>query len=199
MPIRLQKKLILASQSPRRIQLLSESGFEFSVQPADIDEIIDSNWKIEEVALNLAIIKANKILENYKTEDVIILAADTIVVYKNKILGKPTSEEEAQNMLMLLSGKTHVVYTGVAIRGVYDRAFTSTTKVTFGQLTNDEIIFYVKQFKPYDKAGAYGAQEWLGHCKIEELKGSYTNVMGLPMNEVYDALKPLIIEYQIDF
>lgn len=192
MPLKLSKPLILASQSPRRVQLMRESGFEFEVLPAEVEERIDPDWEIHEIAEKLAILKAEAILERQRSTETIILAADTIVILENQILGKPESHEEACMMVRSLSGIKHIVNTGVAIRGAFNEQFTVSTEVFIDNLSEKEVLFYIDQYKPFDKAGAYGVQEWIGHCKIKYLKGSFTNVMGLPMHEVYSALQPFI-------
>jgi septum formation protein len=191
MSLPLKFPLILASQSPRRKQLLKESGFEFIAIPSEIDESIDPFWEIKDVAVNLAIAKAEAIL-NSDNKSSIILASDTIVVLDEQILGKPTDKNDAKNMLSAMSGRVHEVHTGVAFRGVFSDQFCVISRVEFDILSRGEIDYYLDACAPYDKAGSYGVQEWLGHCKIKWIDGSFTNVMGLPMHEVYETLRPYV-------
>jgi septum formation protein len=189
----LNKKLILASQSPRRKQLLKESGFDFDVITTGIDEIIDPKWPIELTAQYLSEQKATACLNTIDKDNRIILAADTIVVLDNKLLGKPENRNHAIAMLRELSGKQHKVYTGICFEGVVKHVETVLSLVEFDTFDNREIEFYIDNCKPYDKAGSYGVQEWLGHCKIKHIEGSFTNIMGLPMHQVYNVLKRFII------
>lgn len=189
----LNKKLILASQSPRRKQLLKESGFDFDVIITGIDEIIDPNWSIELTAQNLAMQKAAACLNSIDKDQVILLAADTIVVLNNKILGKPENRNHAISMLNDLSGKQHKVYTGICFEGSVKHVETVLSLVEFDTMDKREIELYIDYCKPYDKAGSYGVQEWLGHCKIKHIEGSFTNIMGLPMHQVYNVLSQYII------
>jgi septum formation protein len=191
MSLLLKFPLILASQSPRRKQLLRESGFDFSAIPPQVDETIDPLWEIQDIAVNLAISKAEAVL-NDENKSSIILASDTIVVLDNQILGKPSDKNEAKTMLSVMSGRVHEVHTGVAFRGVFTDQFSVISRVEFDLLSTAEIDYYIEACAPYDKAGSYGVQEWLGHCKIKWIEGSFTNIMGLPMHEVYGALRPFI-------
>jgi septum formation protein len=182
-------KIILASQSPRRQQLLSELGLKFEVVINDFDESYPPHLKREEIALFLANSKANQ-LKNILTNDEIIITADTIVWCDSELLGKPATREEAVSILKKISGRTHEVITGVCIiSSVKKKSFYSLTEVTFDILSDDEIRFYVDNFEPFDKAGAYGIQEWIGFIGIKHIKGSYFNVMGLPVQQLYKELQ----------
>jgi len=184
------KKLYLASQSPRRQQLMKDAGLEFEViNKEGIEEIFPQGLKKEQIAEHLAILKAEAYPEILET-DAILITADTIVWQKGKVLGKPQNEEDAYEMLKSLSGKKHWVITGVCIRSKHKQVvFHSSTKVFFSDLAEDEIWFYIKNFKPFDKAGAYGIQEWIGHIGVKKISGSYFNVMGLPIQRLYQHLK----------
>ncbi|MFN8257830.1 MAG: Maf family nucleotide pyrophosphatase [Bacteroidales bacterium] len=184
------KKIILASQSPRRQELLSGIGVDFKViLKDDIDEDFDPEMDLKEIAPFLARKKADSyhdIIDN----ETIIITADTIVCAQNKVLNKPSGEKEAVLMLQFLSGKKHTVITGVCIKSkTQEIVFSTSTEVYFRKLERAEIEFYVKKFRPYDKAGAYGIQEWIGYTGITSIKGSYFNVMGFPVHEVYEKLK----------
>lgn len=179
-------KLILGSGSPRRAQLLKDLCFQFQVRSSDIEELFEPNKSPDEVARSLANQKnqAIKIDENET-----LLTADTIVAIEDQILGKPADMQEAMEMLQLQSGKVHQVITGVSFKSK-DQQITRSelTEVKFKSLSEDEIRFYVETFKPFDKAGAYGIQEWIGQMGIEWIKGSYYNVVGLPTDLVYEIL-----------
>ncbi len=185
----MDKKLILGSKSPRRSQLLTEAGFVFEVRWQDIDESFDSGMPIFEVAEDLAIKKALA-LKNTLESNEILLTADSVVILNNKIYNKPLDYYEAVQILSELSGKIHIVATGVCLMSLdLTKSFTVQTSVTFEPLSSSEIDYYLHEFKPYDKAGAYGIQDWIGLCKVSRIEGSYSNVMGLPMKEVYTALQ----------
>ena len=186
--LQLPTNIVLASASPRRQQLLKEAGFHFDVILKEVDETFPTHLKKEQVALFLASKKAAAYDEEV-TNGKIIITADTIVCSGDLILGKPANFEEAKSMLETLSGLTHEVITAVCIRNKSKTlCFHATTAVTFRQLSDDEIIYYITNYKPYDKAGAYGIQEWLGLVAISKIYGSYHNVVGLPVNEVYEKL-----------
>lgn len=182
------KKLILASASPRRKWLMNELGVEFSVQPKNIEEVYSNQLKREEIPLYLSELKASAFSEE-ELAGRIVLTADTIVWLHDSELQKPINAEDAKRMIRLLSGTSHEVYTAITIRtsdnilSDYDR-----TVVHFRDLTEDEIDFYVEEYKPMDKAGAYGIQEWIGYVGIEKIEGCYFNVMGLPLRKVHKAL-----------
>jgi septum formation protein len=185
--VQLNKKIILASRSPRRAQLLREAGFSFEVWKVENNEEYHGNLPAVAVAKFLAEQKAKQfdIIQPHE----IVITADTIVVINDIILGKPDDRAGAISMLSSLSGKMHHVITGVCLKG-RDKihSFDDTTRVYFKRLTDDEIGYYVDHFKPYDKAGAYGIQEWIGMIGISRIEGSYFNVVGLPVHKVYDSL-----------
>ena len=186
-----QKKLILASKSPRRKQLLTESGFDFVIKTKDIDESYPAGLTPAETAEYIAAKKAEacrSFLADYPEK--IILTADTIVVLHGKIYGKPKNRADAVRILNELAGKTHRVITGVCLlsRGK-KKCFHGISQVTFGALNAEEIDYYIDTCRPFDKAGAYGVQEWLGHCKITDISGTYANIMGLPTDLVYEELR----------
>ncbi len=183
-------KIILASQSPRRAQLLRESGFtQIIIQPTDIDETVPIEIAVHDAAQYLACKKA-RFAQKFITQNEIVLAADTIVIRGKKMYNKPESPVDAVRMLRELAGKTHEVVTGVClISQEKEISFSDTTKVSFAKMSDAEIDFYVSNYKPFDKAGAYGVQEWIGHCKINKIIGSYANVMGLPVHRVYACLQ----------
>ncbi len=184
------KKIYLASQSPRRQQLMRDAGLEFEVINKDgIEEVYPQNLKKEEIPEHLAMLKAKAYPEIIES-DAILITADTIDWQKGKVLGKPKNEKEAFRMLKSLSGEEHWVITGVCITSKEKQVvFHTATTVFFSDLSDSEIQFYIKNFKPYDKAGAYGIQEWIGHIGIERIEGSYFNVMGLPIQRLYQKLK----------
>jgi septum formation protein len=188
--ITLKYPLILASKSPRRQQLLREAGFEFTIQTIPVKESYPENLTIPEIPVYLARKKAEALEQ--VVNDNIIVSADTIVTLESKILGKPESREEAQKMLNLLSAKTHFVYSGVCIAVQKEfTTFVEVTEVTFKKLYQTEINYYVQHYAPLDKAGAYGIQEWIGLTGIEKIKGSYYNVVGLPVCKLYITLHEL--------
>jgi septum formation protein len=178
--------LILASQSPRRKELLQQIQLSFSVMSSNVDETVAPHLKPHEVVMELAMKKANEISK--KHPDSYVLGSDTVVAHGDSILGKPQSEEEAKEMLTMLSGETHSVYTGVAIlNGENQTIFYEKTDVTFWELTSTEIDGYIASEEPFDKAGAYGIQG-LGAKLVKEIKGDYFSVVGLPLSRVYRAL-----------
>ncbi len=180
--------LLLASKSPRRQFLLKELGLKFEVRTKEVDESFPDHLKAEEIPLYLCEKKAAAFDEELKDETIVI-TADTIVWINGQVLNKPKNFVDAVRMLTLLSGKTHEVYTGVCLRSKSKtRSFYALTKVTFKPLTLQEIEFYIKNYAPYDKAGSYGAQDWLGLVAVERIEGTYFNVMGLPMKELYEEL-----------
>ncbi|MEJ7645402.1 MAG: Maf family nucleotide pyrophosphatase [Chryseolinea sp.] len=184
----LNRPLILASSSPRRQYLMSEAGFKFRVEKPDVDESFPPGLPLNQVARYLAEKKAEYFRPTMRDE--IIVTADTVVILDERIINKPADRSEAVSMLSALSGNTHLVMTGVCIISKEkEQAFDDTTEVTFQAITPDEISYYVDTFKPYDKAGAYGAQDWIGMIAIQKISGSYFNVMGLPIHKVYEHLK----------
>lgn len=180
------KHIILASNSPRRRQLLGGIVSEFEIAPPrPVDETYPNSLSPEEVAPFLSQIKA-KAYADLVTENTLLITADTVVILDNKILGKPQSHSQAVAMLQSLSGHTHRVVTGVTIvSSEKEITFSNTTEVTFDTLTHEEIDDYIKQFQPFDKAGSYGIQEWIGYRAIRKIDGCFYNVMGLPLNHLY--------------
>lgn len=182
------KKFILGSKSPRRSELLRSIGIDFEIRTKDTDENYLASTPPEEVAVYVAKLKARALQSELKDNEVLI-CADTVVIVDAKVLGKPADRTEAIEMLQLLSGKTHQVITGVVVSTLQSEVSSSTcTEVTFKELSDQEIGYYVDHFKPFDKAGAYGIQEWIGYIGVTEIKGSYFNVVGLPIHEVYRIL-----------
>lgn len=183
-------KVILASQSPRRKKLLEDLGLKFETQPVDIDESYPSYLKAQDIALYLSQLKAKVFNFDNLCENCLIITADTIVWQDGQILPKPKNYKEAIRILNLLSGNTHEVITGVTFR-TRQRIFSfySSTKVYFKELSSEEIAYYIDNFKPFDKAGAYGIQEWIGYIGIERIEGSYFNVVGLPVQKLYTELQ----------
>ncbi len=186
---RLEKyHLILASQSPRRRQLMADSGLTFSAVSYDLDELYPSDLAVEDVAPYLSKLKSEAYPEEL-SESEILITADTVVILDDKILGKPSCEAEGRAMLRALSGREHLVMTGVTLRseGLF-KSFATTTRVRFGELTEEEIEYYIGRFRPLDKAGSYGIQEWIGYVGVEGIEGSFYNVMGLPIQRLYREL-----------
>lgn len=187
------KRLLLASGSPRRRELLSGLGLEFTV-PATygVEETYPDDLPFDEVAEYLAIKKSEAFPEKLNTNDILI-TADTVVLCESSILGKPASRDDAVKMLSLLSGRRHTVVTGVALRSEEKaRSFSVMSDVWFRELTQEEIEFYVDSCKPYDKAGGYGIQEWIGYAAIRKIEGSFYNVMGLPVQMLYTELDKFV-------
>lgn len=181
------KKLIVASNSARRQQLMREAGYMFEVEVLDVDETLDGSIPSKEVAEFLAKKKNQAYRPNFNDE--IILTADTVVILDDKILGKPADEEEAYEMILAMSDRTHEVISGVCISDAYRTvSFSDTTVVQFEKLSDQEIHYYIKHYRPFDKAGSYGIQEWLGMIAIRSIQGSYYNVVGLPVHRVYQVL-----------
>jgi len=182
------KHIILASASPRRQELFKELGLKFSIKVKSIEENYPSNLNEEEITNYLAELKA-KAFEGELAENDIVITSDTIVWLNNKPLEKPKNKEEAIEMLQELSGTNHKVITSICIKtSTGQNVFFDTTIVHFKYLTIEEIEFYVENYKPFDKAGAYGIQEWIGFIGVTKLEGSYFNVMGLPVHKLYEEL-----------
>lgn len=181
--------IILASQSPRRQQLLGDLGLNFRTCTKDgIDEIYPESVKGADIAVFLSELKAKAFVDELRPNSILI-TADTIVLLDEQVLGKPESRDQAIEMISKLSGKKHQVVTGVSLSSMKKQvSFASYTDVFFRPLTEDEIIYYVDTYKPFDKAGAYGIQEWIGYIGVERIEGSYFNVMGLPVQQLYDRL-----------
>jgi septum formation protein len=181
-------EIILGSGSPRRSQLLKDLGLDFKVIIKDVDETPPEQFRREDTAMFLARKKALAFRPELK-ENMLVITADTIVAVDELILGKPADAADATRMLQLLSGRKHQVITGVCLLSqLKSEAFFVRTEVSFKTLRPEEISYYIETFKPYDKAGAYGIQEWIGMTGIEYIQGSYFNVMGLPVNELYEQL-----------
>ena len=183
-------KIILCSNSPRRRELLSGLGLNFEVRVIDnIDESYNNNNRCEEIAEEISLKKADAYIKTIGNNELII-TADTIVYNNGDVLGKPHTREEAIDMLSAISGKTHKVVTGVCIASKdKKKIFSVSTNVKFSSLEKEEILFYIDNYTPYDKAGAYGIQEWIGYIGVEGIEGSYFNVMGLPIQRLYSELK----------
>lgn len=183
-------KIILASNSPRRRELLAGLGYPYEVRVLDgIDESYPETLRGSEVAAYISRVKANAYRATM-ADDELVITADTIVCLDEKVLGKPADEAEAVAMVRSLSGHNHQVYTGVTIVTAEESStFVSRTDVTFAALTEEEIQHYVTHYRPMDKAGAYGIQEWIGYIGVERIEGSYFNVMGLPVQRLYTELK----------
>ncbi len=182
---------MLASASPRRKQLLSDLGFEFEVMVRPVDESVPAGMAAPEVAEHLALKKAMAFAD--LSSQFIVLTADTIVVCEGQILGKPAHRAEALDMLRLLSARTHQVITGVCVfHGTMPLTSHEVTEVRFADLTAAEMEHYVDHYKPYDKAGGYGIQEWIGMAGIEGIAGDFYNVMGLPTRRVWELMRPFV-------
>lgn len=184
----LKKKLILASKSPRRSQLLKEAGFTFEIRTREVEENYPAELAVEQVAPYLARKKALASKDLIQAGE-ILLAADSVVIVDGQIFGKPADKTEALSMLTGLSGKMHQVITGVCLlSGEKEKTFSSVSKVFFEPISREEINYYIDRFKPFDKAGSYAIQEWIGLCKISRIEGTYSNIMGLPVHLVYKEL-----------
>lgn len=182
------KNLILASGSPRRQELLKSLGVPFEIRIKEIDEVYPKHLKKSEISDYLAQLKSNAFVEELNPKDLLI-TSDTIVWYHNMALGKPKSKDGAFQMLQKLSGKTHEVITSVCIKSLQkEDIFNCITKVTFKELSNEEIQFYIDNYNPMDKAGAYGIQDWIGQIGVTKIEGSYFNVMGFPIHKIYSQL-----------
>lgn len=183
-------RLLLASKSPRRRQLLAELGFPIEIVNVDVDEHLDVPMPADEVAEYLACRKAVAYPTDLLPPDGVLVTADTVVVVDNQVLGKPASHSEAAAMLHHLSGRSHYVYTGVCLRSSRKHvSFTEQTTVHFSPLSDEVIEHYIDHYRPYDKAGAYGIQEWIGMVGISRIEGCYYNVMGLPLARLYASLQ----------
>ncbi len=183
--------IILASGSPRRQQILKDLGLDFIVKKKDIEEIYPKYLHGKEITNFLAELKAKPFADELKENDILI-TADTIVRFNGKVLGKPKDLEDAKAMLKELSGRSHEVITSICIKTIDKKVMiNATTDVYFKKLTTDEIDYYVDTFKPLDKAGSYGIQEWLGFIGVQKIKGSYSNVMGFPVHKFYKEMMNL--------
>ena len=188
--LKLDYHIILASNSPRRRELLSGLGLDYEVRTLPgIDESYPDTLQGEEIPVYISSKKASAYLDALKDNELLI-TADTIVWLDGRVLGKPADEDEARQMLRDLSGKTHQVITGVTLATTtFQKSFASVSQVTFASLTEEEISYYVTHYHPMDKAGSYGVQEWIGFIGVERIEGSYFNVMGLPVQRLYRELK----------
>lgn len=185
-------RIIVASRSPRRQELLRDLGLRFEVVVRDWSEDFPSHMNAEEAAIHVAVKKAETFRSEVGGNDIVI-TADTIVWCNNRFLGKPEDKEDARRILRAISGNTHFVVTGVCLlSATRQTSFYSSTKVTFSELSDEEIEYYICNYSPYDKAGAYGIQEWIGLAACTGIEGSYFNVMGLPVEQVYHELQEFI-------
>ena len=188
----MKPQFILASQSPRRKQILEWAAIPFTIVTKDVAEDYSDDMPVREVPAYLASIKGKAVAAETDLNKHVVISADTIVLFNNKIYGKPKDREDAIRILHELSGNTHEVITGVSIIWNNQQVvFDETTRVHFSALTTAEIEFYIDNYKPYDKAGAYAIQEWIGVTTIKKVEGCFFNVMGLPMNRLYHELKRL--------
>ena len=187
-------RIILASRSPRRQQLLSDLGLKFDVVIKEYPESYPEGLSGDEIARYISEQKALS-FKGELSDNEIVITADTIVWCNNKVLGKPVDFNEALSILEEISGNTHEVITGVTLfSNAKAKTFSASTKVTFDTLSKDEITFYVNKFKPYDKAGAYGIQEWIGLTACSHIEGSYFNVVGLPVHKLFKELQDFILK-----
>lgn len=180
--------IVLASGSPRRQQFLRELDANFEVRLKEVEEVYPETLQGAEITDYLAELKASA-LDETMSDDEILITSDTIVWHENKALGKPKDKDDAFAMIKSLSGKTHEVITSVCIKNAgKSETFNETTRVTFNKLTDEEIAYYLEEYKPFDKAGSYGIQEWIGLIAIAKIEGSYANVVGMPVDKVYQHL-----------
>ena len=183
-------QVILASKSPRRQELLHGMGVDFEILTKETPEEYPADLPLDEVPKYLSLQKSLAFTDEELPNDYLLITSDTVVICEGEILGKPKDREDAARMLRLLSGKTHHVVTGVTVRSAEKtESFAVRSNVTFAQLDEEEIDYYIEHCKPYDKAGAYGIQEWIGYVGISGLEGSFYNVMGLPTRKLYGVLK----------
>jgi septum formation protein len=184
-------KLILASGSPRRQQFFKDLALDFEIRLKEIEEIYPLELKREEITNYLALLKSSA-FEGELHENEILVTSDTIVWHNDKALGKPTDKQDAFTILKSLSNTTHEVITSVCFKTILKTDLLyDITKVTFNELSDEAIHYYIDNYKPYDKAGAYGIQEWIGFIAVSKIEGSYANVMGMPVDKVYDYLNSL--------
>ena len=181
--------IILGSASPRRKELLSGLGIDFTVQSIDVEETYPDYLRGVQIPVYLAEKKANAFADHL-ADNTILITADTIVLLDEQVLGKPVDREDARRILNSLSGRNHLVITGVCIRNASkSKSFHAVSEVRFAILKEEEIEYYLDHYKPYDKAGSYGIQEWIGYIGVEQITGSFYNVMGLPVQRLYNELK----------
>jgi septum formation protein len=186
----LKRRIILASKSPRRSHLLREAGFSnFEIRALDVDESWPEEMPVDEVAPYLAEKKAMASRGFLEHPEEVLIAADSVVILGNRIFGKPVDYDDALSILRALSGRVHRVITGVCLLSLNKkRVFADVASVHFLPLSDEEIRYYLDHYAPFDKAGAYAIQEWVGLCKIEKIEGTYSNIMGLPMERLYGEL-----------
>lgn len=184
-------KIILASGSPRRQQFFKDLDLDFEIRLKEIEEVYPPNLREEDITDYLAVLKSDA-FEGELKEGEILITSDTLVWHENKALGKPKDDQDAFAMLKSLSNKTHKVITSVCFK-TKDKVevISDTTQVTFNDLSDAQIQYYLDKYQPYDKAGSYGIQEWIGFVGVSKIEGSYANVMGLPVDKVYDYLSKL--------
>ena len=186
-----QYKIVLGSGSPRRRELIEHLKVPYSIRVSDVDEIIPVGMNPQDVPVYLSELKSNH-LAKAMGDDELIITADTIVIVDDEILGKPVDREDGYGMIKKMSGRTHQVVTGITIRTADEKISASDlSEVTFLSVSDEEIYWYIDNFSPMDKAGAYGIQDWIGSCKISNISGSYYNIMGLPMHKLYVMLEGL--------
>lgn len=187
----MSRRIVLASGSPRRRQLLADLGVDFTVETIDgVDETVDASLAADDVPLAISRKKSQAYCDaRHPDDNTIVITADTVVVVDDEVLGKPAGAADARRMLGLLSGRTHRVVTGVTVvRGDHRDTRRQVTEVSFKSLSDDEIEYYISTYRPFDKAGVYGIQEWIGCVGIEGISGDYYNVMGLPLRLLYEML-----------
>ena len=189
-----QYKIYLASQSPRRRELLAGMGVEFEVMKTEVEETYDPSWTPEQIVMHLSKLKLSPINMTQYDPKTIFIACDTIVVVDGRIIGKPQDKQDAVRMLNMLSGHTHTVYSGLTV-ATPQKQLTDyrSTEVVFDTLSDDMTQYYIDTYKPFDKAGSYGVQEWIGYVGIREVRGSYYNVMGLPTRLLWTMLERLVV------
>lgn len=186
-----QYKIILASGSPRRQQFFKDLDLDFEVRLKEVDEVYPSNLTEEDITDYLAVLKSDA-FEGDLLENEILITSDTIVWHRDKALGKPKNYEDAFQMLQSLSDATHKVITSVCFKtNAKTEVISETTSVTFHPLTNEQIAYYLEKYRPFDKAGSYGIQEWIGYIGVAKIEGSYPNVMGMPTDKVFQYLHQL--------
>ena len=188
-----KRKVILASQSPRRRELLAGMGVEFEVMKTDVEETYDPSWSPEEIVMHLSKLKLSPIDMSQYPSNTIFITCDTIVVVDGQIIGKPKDEADAKRMLRMLSGNTHTVYSGLTV-ATPQKQLTDyrSTDVIFETLSDEMIQYYIDTYQPFDKAGSYGVQEWIGRVGIREVRGSFYNVMGLPTRLLWQMLEQIV-------
>lgn len=188
-----ETRIILASKSPRRQYLLKELGLDFEILDIHVDEVFPAGLQPHEIALYLAELKSNQLDFSRLNSHCVVITADTIVILEGEILGKPGNYAEAVTMLQKLSGRKHDVITGVCLKSRQKKQlFHVKSSVFFKELTLQQIEYYIDNFQPFDKAGGYGIQEWIGYIGIDRIEGSFFNIMGLPVKELYEALLDFI-------